>query len=133
MNRYGRMALDHWRTQRPLALDSLADPDRYFTGLGEQVETQVGDLRDQILGSQRPAEDLESYRLRSYQARRQAEEVVLADLVWTEPEAASDSEAADEADEELVAHYERLRLVSELLAALPATWTDTAVDEAVLP
>ena len=131
MNRYGQMALDHWRTQRPLALTSLADPDRYFTGLGEQVETQVGDLRDQILGSQQPTEDLESYRLRSYQARRQAEEVVLADLVWTEPEAASDPE--DETDEELVAHYERLRLVSELLSGLPATWTDTAVDETVLP
>ena len=75
MNRYAEMALDHWRRHRPRALAAMADPIASFTHLGEEVETRVGSLRDQILGSMRPAETPESYRHRSYQARRQAEEV----------------------------------------------------------
>ncbi len=122
MNHYGQLALAHWRAHRPVALASMADPDGHFDRLGTMVENQVGDLRDQILDGQRPGEDLEAYRLRSYQARRRAEEVVLAELVWVEPEPVADNDE-DEEDEVLAAYYERLRAGSEVLAAL-ADWSD---------
>ena len=40
-----------------------------------QPATDIADLRDQILGAPRPSEDPEAYRLRSYQALRQAREI----------------------------------------------------------
>ena len=70
MNRYGRMALDHWRTHRPAALATITDPESHFSGIGVEVETRVGELTEQILGGQWPGEDLEAYRLRSYQGGR---------------------------------------------------------------
>jgi len=126
MNRYAEMALNHWRRHRPRALASMADPTTHFTLLGEEVETRVGSLRDQILGTQLPDETPESYRLRSYQAKRQAEEIVLGELVWVEAEPGQDPEPwEDETDPELVAHYDRLDLVARTLSAEPAAWTDT--------
>ena len=127
MNRYGEMALHHWRRHRPRALAAMAHPTTHFTRLGDEVETRVGSLRDQILGAPRPGETAESYRLRSYQARRQATEVVLGELVWVEPEAGSEPEPwQDEADPELAAYYARLDLVAQTLSSEPAAWTDTA-------
>lgn len=129
MNRYAEMALDHWRRHRPEALAAMADPTTHFTRLGEEVETRVGSLRDQILGSMRPAETPESYRRRSYQARHQAEEIVLGELVWVEAEPGNERESReDEADPALVAHYDRLDLVARTLSAEPAAWTDTPPD-----
>lgn len=126
MNRYAEMALDHWRHHRTRALAAMADPTTHFTRLGEEAETRVGNLRDQILGNQHPDETLESYRLRSYQARDQAEEVVLGELVWVEAEPGIEPEPwEDETDPELVAHYDRLDLVATTLSAEPAAWTDT--------
>lgn len=126
MNRYAEMALDHWSRRRPRALAAMADPTTHFTRLGEETETRVGELRDQILGAQRPAETLESYRRRSYQAKRQAEEIVLGELVLVEAEPGTEPEPwEDEADPELVAHYDRLDLVARTLSAEPAAWTDT--------
>ena len=134
MNRYAEMALDHWRRHRPEALAAMADPIASFTRLGEEAETRVGSLRDQILASMRPAETPESYRLRSYQARRQAEEVVLGELVWVEAEPGSEPEPwEDEADPDLVAHYDRLDLVARTLSSEPAAWTDTPPEVAGRP
>ncbi len=131
MNRYAETALDHWRRHRPRALAAIGEPTTHFTRLGEEVETRVGSLRDQILGSMRPAETPESYRLRSYQARRQAEEIVLGDLVWVEAERDGEREPwVDEADQDLVASYDRLDLVARTLSAEPAAWSDTPPEAA---
>ena len=134
MNRYAETALDHWRRHRPRALAAVADPTAHFTRLGEEVETRVVSLRDQILGSMGPAETPESYRLRSYQARRQAEEIVLGELVWVATEPDRQPEPwEDEADPDLVAHYDRLDLVARTLSAEPAAWTDTPPEAAGRP
>ena len=115
MNRYSRLAFDHWRRHRPGALASMADPQGYFDRLGEMVEAQVVGARVRLLGPRRPAEDLESYRLRAYRARRQAEETVLAEL-WAEPETATDGERED--DEILAAYHRRLDVGEEILRGL---------------
>lgn len=115
MNRYSRLALDHWLRHRPASLASMADPEGYFARLGATVEAQVIDERDRLLGERRAGEDLEAFRLRSYRARRQAEETVLADLVWAEPEPAT---GEGEDDELLASYHRRLDLGEEILRGL---------------
>lgn len=130
MNHYGVLAQRHWRRHKPAALATLADPAAHFEALGIQIETEVTSLRDQLLGRRRRGEDLESFRLRAYQARRQAAEVVLAELVWASPASeGTGTETAGpgpehEEDPALAAHDRRLGLVSASMAALPGTWTE---------
>lgn len=90
MNRYGRLAYDHTRLHRPRAFAAMADPAAHFTALGSEVEGQITELRDRLLGAPGAGESLEEYHRRSYQVRRQAEEVVLAEAVWTAPEPATE-------------------------------------------
>ncbi|MDP9418898.1 MAG: hypothetical protein M3P53_01885 [Actinomycetota bacterium] len=121
MNRYGRLAYDHTRQHRPKAFAAMGDPVAHFTRLGEQVEGQITTLRDQIVESPRPDESLEDYRRRSYQAIRQAEEVVLAEAVWSEPEPTTDAE-----DEQVLAYRSWLGTVCRTLASLDRSWTELA-------
>lgn len=123
MNRYGRMALDHTRQHRPKAFAALADPTGHFTRLGTEIEVQIGDLRDRMLGSPEENETVEEYRRRSYGARRQAEEIVLATLVWTDPEPKSVPD-----DEEVLDYRSRLAAASRTLAGTDRTWTETPAE-----
>ncbi len=123
MNRYGRLAYHHTRLHRPKAFAAMADPVAHFTALGLEVEGQITDLRDGLLGFPREAESLEDYRQRSYQARRQAEEVVLAEAVWTPPEPASEAE-----DDDVLASRSQLAAASRVLASLDRDWTATSAE-----
>ena len=120
MNRYGRMAYDHTSQHRPRAFASMTDPVAHFTRLGEEIESRMSDLRDRLLGTVGATESLEDYRQRSYQARRQAEETVLAEMVWTEPEATSE----DEDDSEILDSRFQLRVISETLVSAARSWND---------
>jgi hypothetical protein len=75
MNNYGQMVLDHYRQHRRTELAWIADPIRYFTTVDEEIQVAVTDLRDQILGPSGRANP-QDYRHRTYQALRQAEELV---------------------------------------------------------
>lgn len=119
MNRYGRMAYDHASQHQPKSFASMADPTAHFARVGEEVENRITTLRDQILGSLRPSETLEDFRQRGYQARRQAEEMVLAEMVWTEPEPASRPD-----DDGVLAYRSRLAMVSRTLASADRDWTE---------
>lgn len=123
MNRYGRMAYDHASQHQPKSFASMADPITHFSRLGEEVENRVTTLRDQLLGSLRPSESLEDYRQRSYQARRQAEEVVLAEMVWTEPEPTTHPD-----DDQVLAYRSQLAMVSRALASADRDWTEEPVE-----
>ncbi len=117
------MAYDHARRHRPKEVASISDPNVHFSRLGQEVEVAVDELRHRLLGSQRPDEDLEAYRQRSYQARRQAEEVILAEMVWKEPEPRAEPE-----DDEILSYRSRLAQGSRALAGLDETWTDTPAE-----
>lgn len=119
-NPYGQMAWDHWRAHRPASLSALADPEDYFARLGLVAESQVRDLAERILDRQRPGEDPAAFLQRSGQARRQAEEVVLGELVWAEAE--EDPEDPD--DEVTAAWHRRLNLGSEVLSILAGAGED---------
>lgn len=123
MNRYGRLAYDHTRQNRPKAFAAMADPMTHFTGLGEEVQAQITDLRDRLLGHQRAGESLEDYRRRSYQSRLQAEEIVLAEEVWTPPEPAVEAE-----DDDILAYRSQLAAASRTLASLDREWTAVSAE-----
>lgn len=113
VNQYGRMAMDHCRTQRPRAFAEIQDRIGHFTALGEQIQAAVTAARDEILGSRMPQESLDDYRSRSLQAIRVAEETVLADLVWLPAEP---TETPVEPDQLLSDHYRRLQEIDEVTA-----------------
>lgn len=117
MNRYGRMALAYNREFRPKAFAELADPERFFAEAGEEMEAAISGLRGEILGRQHAGENPEEYRLRSYQALRTAEELVLADhhLLTVEPEG-GDQDSDDDPD--LAAYYRTLMEIHETIPRL---------------
>jgi len=114
MNRYGRLALDFNRRHRPVACSQIPDPETFFAEAGETIAAQISAARDEILGPRRPGEDLEVYRLRSYQALATAEETVLADHHLFQPEdpAPTATEEEDLADDPDLAR--RYRMLNEI-------------------
>ena len=81
MNRYGQLAMDHYRRHRPTELAAMSDPTAHFTMLGEQTQQAISDLRDTLLGQPGTTESPEDYRLRSYRALRQAEEITMTEIL----------------------------------------------------
>jgi hypothetical protein len=98
MNRYGHLALDHNRKHRPAAYSRSPDSEGFFAEAGETIAAQISAARDEILGPRRPGEDVEAYRLRSYQALATAQETVLADHYLFQPE--DPTPATDETPDE---------------------------------
>ncbi len=86
MNRYGRLARDHWKSTDPGRYSQIQDPDEFFSDLGETAESQIQDLQLHLAGPDPvvPENTLDKVG-RLNMARLQAEEVVLADLVWLPP------------------------------------------------
>ena len=97
MNKYGQLARDHWKAVDPDRFAQIRDPQEFFTTLGETVESQIQDLQLQLAGPDpaTPEQGLEKVG-RLNMARMQAEEVVLADLVWIRP--AHDEEIMESED-----------------------------------
>ena len=114
MNHYGQLALDHSRNHRPAAYSQIPDPDEFFARAGEEIAAAISEARDQILGPPRSDEDLESYRLRSYQALATAKELVLADHHLFQPETTETEDYLDE-DPDLANRY---RLLDEINRAI---------------
>ena len=121
MNRYGQMALDHYRRHLPDRLAAIADPTHHFTDLGNQTQTAITDLRDRILSAQRPGESPAGYRSRGRQALRQAEEIVLTELLPPPP----DDESDQVKDRDLDSYRADLALINDQLSRLAADWTTT--------
>lgn len=87
MNRYGLIARDHWQAHAPARYESLENPEEYFTALGESVLAQV-DQTARDLERQLPTDLPYLERVAQLRAvQLQAEELALADLVYSvEPE-----------------------------------------------
>ncbi|WP_174844365.1 hypothetical protein [Cryobacterium sp. Hh7] len=92
MNKYGAQARDHWVKVAPSRYAELPNPEVFFEILGEQVQGQVDDLSITIAGPDLAGESYLEKVGRLTMAKRQAEEIVLADLVWITPEFSADEE-----------------------------------------
>ena len=81
MNRFGRFALESWQTLAPAALSQIPDPNRHFSELGEEAESQWASLWPQLLDPDMPGEDFFTKAGRVEAAKRPAEEMSGADLL----------------------------------------------------
>jgi hypothetical protein len=86
MNRYGRLAQQHWTKWRPNQLSQIPDPETFFTDLGDEVETQIQALEIALAGNDPGGEDYLDKVGRLREARMTAESQVLREMVLLEPE-----------------------------------------------
>ena len=83
MNKYGTMARDHWMRHAPIRYATLEDPEAYFTQLGESIAAQVEQAATH-LEKDLPADLAYMERVGQLRAiQRQAEEVALAEQVYS--------------------------------------------------
>jgi len=82
MNKYGQMALSHWRATAPSRAAELPDPAAFFEAMGLEMQAQVTNLASMLAGSDRQGETFLQKVARLTAARRQAEEVVMSQLGW---------------------------------------------------
>jgi len=86
MNYYGEIASRHWARWLPSRYAAIKDPDSFFSDLGGQAETRIDALADELAGDDQPGEGYLGKVGRLGQARRQAEEIVLPEMILPEPE-----------------------------------------------
>jgi hypothetical protein len=97
MNRYGQMALNHWRKWLPKSLEGIKDPETYFSTLGLEVAQAIDELADRLAG---PGSSDEPYLHRVGrlgEARMTAESEILREMVLLPPESEIDQEPEPEA------------------------------------
>jgi hypothetical protein len=103
MNEYAQQAQGYWKRWLPDRYAALPDPGAHFSELGEMVARQVGDLWETFVAEERaPAGQTHGERAGTLAALwRQAEEIVLAELVLLtpEPSTAPDADAGLESDD----------------------------------
>lgn len=94
-NQYGNLAQHHWRIHCPTAYRQIDNPREFFYRLGEQIADQVDELAWKLAGPDSLSEAYLHKVGRLNTARAQAEETVLADLVYSQLET-SGEEPGDE-------------------------------------
>jgi hypothetical protein len=92
MNYYGEMARDHWARWLPGRFAAIEDPGSFFSDLGSQAESRIDALADELAGNDQQGEGYLGKAGRLGQARRQAEEIVLREMILLEPEPGADQD-----------------------------------------
>lgn len=92
MNYYGEMARDHWARWLPGRYAAIEDPDSFFSDLGSQAEERIDALADDLARDDQQGEGYRGKAGRLGQARRQAEEIVLSEMILLEPEPGADQD-----------------------------------------
>ena len=86
MNQYGTLAKKHWEKYLPKRFAQLADPDSFFSDLGDQIAERVQDLTEALAGKDPVDESYLDKLGRLNMARRDAEADVLREMALLEPE-----------------------------------------------
>jgi len=85
----------YFTEHRPLAMEALGTPQEtedFFRQLGAQIEEQVQQSEDQIAGPAPVGETYLQHVGRMRMARSQAQEIALADLLYSTPPETDDEE-----------------------------------------
>jgi hypothetical protein len=92
VNQYGALARQHWKRWRAASYAAITDPAAYFTDLGEEAAGEITRLWEQMRAQagNPPGEDYLARVARLNALRKQAEEVVLAELILLPPERGPD-------------------------------------------
>jgi len=92
MNHYGSMAQRHWARWLPGRFAMIENPNSFFSDLGNQASDRIAELAGRFAGDQPPGEGYLDRVGRLGQARRQAEEIVLHEMILLEPEPGADQD-----------------------------------------
>lgn len=107
MHSYGERAMAYWQRWLPGRFEGIDDPERFFTELGDQAAQAVTDAWDRMIESDPPppGESHTDRVARLQRLRAAAEEQVLDDLVFQQPEetAATEPDLALETDQQFTA------------------------------
>ncbi|HET9894635.1 MAG TPA: hypothetical protein VFQ44_06840 [Streptosporangiaceae bacterium] len=95
MNHYGAMAQRHWAKWLPGRYALIEDKESFFAQLGSRASDRISELADGFAGDQAPGEGYLDRVGRLGQARRQAEEIVLNEMVLLDPEPGADPDQQD--------------------------------------
>jgi hypothetical protein len=110
MNRYGKHAQESWRMLAPTRYALIPDPEVWFTTLGEQAETSVGELTVQIAGPDPAGETYLGKVGRLNAAKLQAEEIVRVEMLTPQAEETADQEDEEEDEPSLIGiHLEAMK------------------------
>jgi hypothetical protein len=96
VNHYGDMAQEHWARWLPHQYAAIEDPDSFFLDLGNRASERIAELASEFAGDRRPGEGYLERVGRLGQARRQAEEIVLREMILLEPEPGADEDDREE-------------------------------------
>lgn len=96
MNKYGKHAQETWKMLAPTQYAQIPDPEAWFTTLGEEAETSVGELSVQIAGPDPKDETYLQKVGRLNAARTQAEEIVRAEMLTPQDQEPTDEDSEDE-------------------------------------
>jgi hypothetical protein len=108
MNRYGRQAMRHWTQFDPERVAAIANPEAFFTTLGEEVMQEIETLARTLEGQDSPGESYLEKVARLNTARFTAEGEVLREMVLIpSPSEDEDEEPWDEATVEWFARRRR--------------------------
>lgn len=121
MNRYGALAQRHWRTHLPARYAAIEDTASFFADLGQQVSDQIASVELDLRGPDEPSAGFWTRAGTNNMARLQAEELVLHELVYLEPESGAspnENEAPEDSDE-LPPHWQ-IPTAQETVAAVIA-------------
>src|SRR4051812_47797914 len=92
MNHYGHLAERYWTDWRPSRVIAMDDPATFFTEMGQQVQHEVDmtyAAMTKVVPADVPPEKVEGWK---NMARKMAEEKALAEIVYLEPDLASDED-----------------------------------------
>jgi hypothetical protein len=101
MNRYGRLAQEHWAKWRPNELSQIPDPEAFFSTLGQEVATQVEALAAALAGDDPGGEQGLQKQGRLEMARFNAEAQILREMVLLPPEPGHPDAEEEEPEEDL--------------------------------
>lgn len=102
MNTYGKFAQDTWKMLAPSQYALIPDPEAWFTDLGKQAETAAVDLMMQLEGPDIKGETYLEKVGRINSAKRQAEEIIRAEMLTPQPESQEEEQEDDDEDSTLI-------------------------------
>lgn len=98
MNKYGTIAMTHWRTWRPEAYRQLPSPEEFFSTLGETLEDEILDLALDLQQPDRPGEGYLEKVGRLNMDKLMAEEKILGERVYAVREFDDEPDQQPESD-----------------------------------
>lgn len=99
MNRYATTARNYFRDYLPTRYSQIENPEEYFQELGQQIQDRIVDLTPGLAGPDPAGETYLEKVGRLNAAKQQAEERVMADLVYSQtPENESEDLPEETAD-----------------------------------